>query len=96
MLSRINIKTVWPTPLFFVVKMAAKVAEVAQRCEDSKASRELLLNSCGLRKFPEAVFFILSGVEMQKLSLADNQFTRLPAKVMSSPVFASVTSEAWY
>ena len=73
--------------------MAAEVAQVAQRCDEAKRSRELMLNSCGLRKFPDAVFFLLSGVEIQVLSLADNQFPKLPAKVASSPVFVSITSE---
>ncbi len=73
--------------------MAAEVAQVAQRCEEAKISKELLLNSCSLRKFPDAVFFILKGVEIQQLSLADNQFPRLPTKVTTSPVFLSVRSK---
>ena len=73
--------------------MAEEAARVAQRCTDAQSTGELMLNECGLRKFPDAVFLFLRGVEVQRVSLANNQFPKIPAKVPSSEVFAAVTSE---
>ena len=60
--------------------MAEEAARVAQRCEAGKESFELLLDSCDLRKFPNAVFFLLREVELSRVSLAHNQLRKIPSK----------------
>ena len=69
--------------------MAEESARVAQRCQAAKDSRELLLESCGLRKFPDAVFFLMKGVELRTVSLAHNALTKIPAKL--GVKFATIT-----
>ena len=69
--------------------MAAESARVAQRCELAKASGELLLDGCSLRKFPDAVFFLMKGVELRTVSLAHNTLSRIPAKL--GVKFATIT-----
>jgi hypothetical protein len=61
--------------------MAEESARVAQRCEAGKESLELLLDGCDLRKFPDAVFFLMREVELQRVSLAHNQLQRIPSKL---------------
>lgn len=60
--------------------MAEESARVAQRCEAAKSSGELQLDYCGLRKFPDAVFFLMKGVELSKVSLSHNQLQKIPPK----------------
>ena len=69
--------------------MAQQSAQVVQRCEEAKGSKELMLNSCDLRKFPDAVFFLMKEVELQKVSLAHNQLQKLPSKMGAK--FATIT-----
>lgn len=73
--------------------MAVEAARIVQRCDDAKVTKELMFNECGLKKFPDAVFLLLSGVDIVRVSLANNQFPKLPSRVPVSPVFAAVTSE---
>ena len=61
--------------------MAEESARVAQRCEAGKESLELLLDGCGLRKFPDAIFFLMKEVELRKVVLAYNQLQKIPAKL---------------
>ena len=61
--------------------MAAESARVALRCEEAKQSKKLDLSSCGLRKFPDSVFFLVRDTPLQALSLANNDLTRIPAKL---------------
>ena len=63
------------------VEMAEESARVAQRCEAGKESLELLLDGCDLRKFPDAVFFLMREVALQRVSLAHNQLQRIPSKL---------------
>ena len=69
--------------------MAEESARVAQRCEEGKQSLQLSLNGCDLRKFPDAVFFLMREVELQKVNLAHNQLQRIPSRLGLK--FASIT-----
>ena len=71
--------------------MAEESARVAQRCEEAKSTSELLLCECGLRKFPDAVFFLMKGTELDKVDLSHNQLQKIPAKLGTK--FASITSK---
>ena len=73
----------------YCLDMAAKeAAEVARRCEDAKVSKELLLDRCGLRKFPDAIFFLLKHIGIAKVDLSRNELVRIPSKF--GMVFSSV------
>ena len=72
-------------------QMAEESARIALRCEEAKSSLELLLNSCGLRKFPDAVFFLLKGRDLTKISLSQNQLQKIPAKLGLK--FVTITSK---
>lgn len=61
--------------------MADEVAEVARRCQEAKETLRLELGACGLRKFPDAVFFLMKDVELQSLSLARNNLSKIPNKL---------------
>ena len=67
--------------MLYNVVMAEESARVAQRCETGKESLELLLDGCDLRKFPDAVFFLMKEVELRRVSLAHNQLQRIPSKL---------------
>ena len=71
--------------------MAEESARVVQRCEAAKASGELLLDGCDLRKFPDAVFFLMKGVKLRIVSLAHNALSRVPAKLGMK--FSTITGE---
>ena len=73
--------------------MAEQSARVAQRCEEAKATCELRLDSCDLRKFPDAVFFLMKGVDLQTVTLAHNSLTKIPAKLGAK--FSTITSEEY-
>ena len=64
-----------------VSTMATESARVAQRCEAGKESLHLSLDNCDLRKFPDAVFFLMREVELQRVSLAHNQLQMIPIKL---------------
>lgn len=72
--------------------MAEESARVAQRCEDAKSTSELLLTDCGLRKFPDAIFFLMKEVQLDMVNLSHNQLLRMPAKLGLK--FASITSKS--
>lgn len=61
--------------------MAEESARVAQRCEQAKSTLELSLDNCGLRKFPDAIIFLMKDVELVKVCLSHNQLQKLPAKL---------------
>ena len=61
--------------------MATESARVAQRCEEAKESRKLNLTRCDLRKFPDAIFFLMKNTDLQILSLTDNALKTIPAKL---------------
>ena len=71
--------------------MAEESALIAQNCEAAKSSLELLLGNCGLRKFPDAIFFLMKGVELKKVDLSHNQFHKITAKLGLK--FTSIISE---
>lgn len=71
--------------------MAAESARVALRCEEAKHSRQLNLSGCGLRKFPDSVFFIVRDTPLQTLSLANNNLVRVPSKLGAK--MTTITSE---
>ena len=60
--------------------MAAESAKIAVRCEEAKATCKLDLEKCDLRKFPDAIYFLMRGVPLQSVSLAHNNLTILPSK----------------
>lgn len=70
---------------------AEESARVARRCEEAKSSSELVLDGCDLRKFPDAIFFLMKEVELVKVNLSHNQLQKLPAKLGLK--FASITSK---
>ena len=61
--------------------MAEQAAEVARRCQEAKETLRLELGGCDLRKFPDAVFFLMKDVELQSLSLAGNSLAKIPNKL---------------
>ena len=69
--------------------MAEESALIARRCQEAKETRKLSLDECGLRKFPDAVFFQLRDVQLETVSLARNQLKKIPAKLPEA--FSSVT-----
>lgn len=72
--------------------MAEESALIALKCEEAKGSLELVLNNCGLRKFPDAIFFLTKEVELKKVDLCHNQLHKLPPKLGSK--FMSITGES--
>ena len=74
-----------------IVSMAEESARVVQRCEAGKEDLHLILDNCGLRKFPDAVFFLMREVELRRVSLAHNQLQRLPCKFGSK--FTSIIGD---
>jgi hypothetical protein len=73
------------------ITMAQESALIAQRCEEAKGSGDLLLNNCGLRKFPDAIFFLMREVELRSVNLSHNQLHKLTPKLGSK--FTSITGE---
>lgn len=71
--------------------MAQESAKVAQRCEEAKASGHLNLEDCDLRKFPDAVFFLMREVELQSVNLAHNALKKIPPKLGTK--FTTITCE---
>ena len=69
--------------------MAEESALVARRCQEAKETRRLALNGCGLRKFPDAVFFLLKDVPLESVNLSSNQLKRIPTKLPEK--FAAIT-----
>lgn len=70
--------------------MASEAARVAQRCEEAKGTCHLDLCHCDLRKFPDAIFFLMKGTELQSVLLAHNQLKSIPEKFCTK--FATITS----
>ena len=60
--------------------MAAESARVARRCEEAKESCHLDLNSCDLRKFPDAIYLLMKGVPLDSVKLSHNDLKILPSK----------------
>ena len=71
--------------------MAEESARVSQRCQEAKATRQLMLDGCDLRKFPDAIFFFVKDVDLQTTSLANNQLKKIPAKLGLK--FTTITCE---
>ena len=71
--------------------MAAEVARVSQRCEEAKETKELVLDGCELKTFPDAIFFLLRGVELTRVSLARNSLRKMIPKIALS--FTTISSE---
>lgn len=71
-------------------KMASEAAKVAQRCEEAKGSHCLDLCHCDLRKFPDAIIFLMKGTELQSVLLANNQLKSIPDKLCTK--FTTITS----
>lgn len=69
--------------------MAEESALVARRCQEAKETHKLCLENCGLRKFPDAVFFLMSGVQLESVDLSGNQLKRIPAKLAEK--FSTIT-----
>lgn len=69
--------------------MAEESAQVARLCQKARETRKLSLDDCGLRKFPDAVFFLLRDVELEAVSLSGNQLKKIPAKLPEA--FSSIT-----
>ena len=74
--------------------MAEGSAKVIQRCEAAKETRELLLDDSDLMKFPDAMFFLLKGVELDVVNLSHNALKKLPTKF--GPEFKSITCKCEY
>ncbi len=73
------------------IAMAEESARIAQRCAEAKETGEVRLDGCGLRKFPDAVFFILKGAEIGSVTLAGNALKRLTPKLAQN--FTALTCE---
>ena len=76
-------------PLVLSIHMAEESALVARRCQEAKETRTVSLEGCGLRKFPDAIFFLLKDVRLQSVSLFGNQLQRIPAKLTEK--FSTIT-----
>ena len=74
--------------------MAAESARIALRCEEAKNTSKLDLEECGLRKFPDAIYFLLKNVMLHTVSIAHNDLTVLPKKFGLQLV--TITSELQY
>ena len=61
--------------------MAEEAALVARRCQEATETCKLSLRGCGLRKFPDAVFFLLRDVRVESVDLSGNQLKQIPAKL---------------
>ena len=64
--------------------MAEEAAEVARRCSEAKETGRLSLAACGLRKFPDAIFFLIRGAELRAADISRNSLSRIPAKLAQS------------
>ncbi|KAK3090897.1 hypothetical protein FSP39_015556 [Pinctada imbricata] len=60
--------------------MAQEAALVARKIQEAQESEHLDLSNCELRKFPDAVFFMLKNKELKTCTLSGNQLSRIPAK----------------
>ena len=69
--------------------MAEESALVARRCQEATETCKLSLRECGLRKFPDAVFFLLREVQLESVDLSRNQLKQIPAKLADK--FSAVT-----
>ena len=69
--------------------MAEEAATVARCCQEAMETRRLSLGGCGLRKFPDAVFFLLRDVQVESVDLSRNQLKHIPAKLAEK--FSTVT-----
>lgn len=69
--------------------MAEESALVARRCQEAKETYKLSLENCGLRKFPDAVFFLMNDVQLESVNLSGNQLKRIPAKLAEK--FSTIT-----
>jgi Leucine-rich repeat (LRR) protein len=60
--------------------MASETAKVVQKCDEAKETRTLDLSTCDLRKFPDAVYFLMKDTPLETLSLSHNQLKVIPRK----------------
>lgn len=68
--------------------MAEESALIAKRCQEARETRKLSLEGCGLRKFPDAVFFLMKGVQLESVNLSGNQLKKIPSKLAE---FSAIT-----
>ena len=73
--------------------MAEESTLIARRCQEAKETRRLSLEGCGLRKFPDAVFFLLRDVQLESVSVSGNQLKKIPAKLAEA--FSTITCTCW-
>lgn len=73
--------------------MAEQSAKVVQRCEDAKDSKRLTLSECDLTKFPDAVFLLVKGVELESVDLSRNMLKKVHMQLGTK--FASINSELY-
>uniref|UniRef100_A0A0N4ZHS1 Leucine-rich repeat-containing protein 51 n=1 Tax=Parastrongyloides trichosuri TaxID=131310 RepID=A0A0N4ZHS1_PARTI len=59
------------------------VTQVMHRCEAAKSSGFLDLSSCSLMYIADAIYLVLKGYEIDKVSLQDNQLQKFPIKMVS-------------
>lgn len=71
--------------------MAEQSANVVQRCEDAKGSKHLMLNECDLSKFPDAVFLLTKGLDLESVDLSRNMLKRVHTQLGTK--FATITRE---
>ena len=64
------------------------------RCQEARETRRLSLNGCGLRKFPDAAFFLMRDVQLESVNLSGNQLKRIPAKLAEKFTTITCTSIA--
>ena len=69
--------------------MAEQSANVVQRCEDAKGSKHLMLNECDLSKFPDAVFLLTKGLDLESVDLSRNMLKRVHTQLGTK--FATIT-----
>ena len=71
--------------------MAEQSAKVVQRCEDARGSKHLMLNECDLTKFPDAVFILVNGIDLESVDLSRNMLKKLHTQLGTK--FTAITSE---
>uniref|UniRef100_A0A0K0EV34 MIP03712p (inferred by orthology to a D. melanogaster protein) n=1 Tax=Strongyloides venezuelensis TaxID=75913 RepID=A0A0K0EV34_STRVS len=59
------------------------VTQVMHRCEEAKTSGYLDLSSCSLMYIADAIYLVLKGYAIDKVSLQDNQLQKFPTKMIT-------------
>uniref|UniRef100_A0AC35U846 Leucine-rich repeat-containing protein 51 n=1 Tax=Rhabditophanes sp. KR3021 TaxID=114890 RepID=A0AC35U846_9BILA len=65
-----------------VASAARGVTQIMRRCEDAKSSSYLDLSDCSLLYLADAIYLVLKGYSVDKVSLQDNDLKKFPLKLV--------------